>query len=622
MLAKIGSIILIAALGFLVYGNSLQGKFLWDDEYLIKYNTYLRSFSNLAKVFSNDIGHGSGRKFGFYRPVQMLTYTIDYSLYKLDERGYHLTNVILHILTAICIYIFFNLLYGRRMVSLVAGLLYVVHPLNTAIVSYISGRADSMVVLFMLLSFIFYVKDMKAPAWWSYALIFITYGLALLSKETSLIFPVLLVLYHYSFRKDTDIKRFVPVVTMTLVYILVRVALLEHIMMKGPHTIGGTTTTLQRLPGFFAAMTAYAGILVVPVNLRMGRGMPLFSFSDPRAMTGIVILIALISSAFYFKKRKGREMEYFGLLWFLITILPVSNIYPLNAYMAEHWLSLPSIGLFLIAGDWVDRMCQKPRTRLIVLVAVAGIMLSYGYLTFRQNAYWKGPVEFHARTLKYSQNNIKAMTDLARQYEMVGKRDEAIELYKRAIQLDPFFPIPYNNLGYLYHNIGRDDEAIELYKKAIENDPGYPDALNNLAVVYQIRGKFDEAIGLYKKSIAANPNFEGAYSNLGVLYSATGKPEEAMEAYKTAIKINPSFENAYYNLALLYSNAEKLDEAVAMYKKALELNPDHPQANNNIAMVYYKMKQYDLAIKHIDKAAGVGFKVDPQFLEQLAPYRK
>ena len=620
MLTKIGSIFLIIILGFLVYGNSLQGKFLWDDEYLVKYNTYLRSFSNIPKIFTSDIGHGSGRQFGFYRPIQMLTYTLDYSLYKLNEWGYHLTNLILHILVSICVYVFFNLLYKRPRVSLVASLLYLVHPLNTAIVSYISGRADSMVILFMLLSFIFYVRDINAPAAWSYTLIFVSYALALLSKESSLIFPVLLLLYHYSFKKETDVRRFTPIVTMTLVYVLIRAKLLEQIMLTGPHTIGGTTTVLQRLPGFFAAMTSYAGILLVPMNLRMGRGMVLFDFFDPWVIGGMIILITLVGAGLYFKKRRG--IEFFGLMWFFITILLVSNIYPLNAYMAEHWLALPSIGIFLIAGDAIDRIYSRPRLKFLALLIAGGMVMFYGYVTIKQNAYWREPITFHARNLKYSKNNIKSMTDLARQYEYAGRREEAIELYKRAIELDPYFPIPYNNLGYLYHNMGRDDDAIPLYEKAIENDPHYPDALNNLAVVYHTRGRYDEAIGLYKRAIEANPNFEGVYCNLGVLYMSIGKNEEAMDAYKKSVAINPSFENTYYNMGVLYVQMGNPEEAINMYRKTLELNPEHPQANNNIAILYCKMKQYDLAIKHIDKAAGLGFKVDPIFLEELAPYRK
>ena len=620
MLIKIGSIFLIIILGFLVYGNSLQGKFLWDDEYLIKYNTYLRSFSNIPKIFATDIGYGSGRQFGFYRPLQMFTYVIDYSLYKLKEWGYHLTNLILHILVSICVYIFFNLLYKRPRVSLVASLLYLVHPLNTAIVSYISGRADSMLILFMLLAFIFYVRDINKPAIWSYSLILVSYALALLSKEASFIFPVLLLLYHYSFKKETDVKRFIAVVTMTLVYVLIRITLLAHIILTGPHTIGGTTTALQRLPGFFAAMASYAGILLIPMNLRMGRGMMLFDFFDPQVIAGMFILIALVWACLYFKKKRG--IEFFGLMWFFITILPVSNIYPLNAYMAEHWLALPSIGIFLIAGDAIDRVYSKPRLKFLALLIIGVMIISYGCVTAKQNAYWKEPIAFHARNLKFSKNNIKSMTDLARQYEYVGKREEAIELYKRAIELDPAFPIPYNNLGYLYHNMGRDDDAIPLYEKAIESDPRYPDALNNLAVVYHTRGKYDEAIALYKRAIEANPNFEGVYCNLGVLYMSMGKNEEAMDAYKKAVAINPSFENTYYNMGVLYVQMGKPEEALEMYKKTLELNPEHPQANNNIATLYFKMKQYVLAIKHIDKAASLGFKVDPKFLDELAPYRK
>ncbi|GAF76422.1 unnamed protein product, partial [marine sediment metagenome] len=144
------AIVLIIILGFVVYSNSLNGKFIWDDEYLIKNNVYIRSFSYLPKIFSEDIGTGAEKKYYFYRPLQMITYMIDYSLWKLNVRGYHLTNTLLHILAALTIYWLINILFGDRPLSLFASLFFVAHPIHTEAVAYISGRADPLALLFML----------------------------------------------------------------------------------------------------------------------------------------------------------------------------------------------------------------------------------------------------------------------------------------------------------------------------------------------------------------------------------------------------------------------------------------------------------------------------------------
>jgi len=625
MLSKISSaipVILIVALGLIIYGNSLGGKFLWDDEYLIQRNTYIRSFSNIPKIFTQDIGAGSGRSFGFYRPLHILSYNIDYLLYRLKTWGYHLTNIILHILVALCLLKLFNLLFDKPAVSLAAALLFLAHPMNTATVSYMSGRADSMVNLFMLLSFIFYILDTNKPARLSYAMIFVTYAMAILTKENSLFFPALILLYHYAFGKKIELRRFAPLAVMALGYAILRFTALGFLMPSGPQSIAGSTTILQRLPSFFAAIVSYTGIFIVPLDLHMGRGMVRFNFSDPIVIAGILIFAGLAAAAFYFRKAKKPNIAFFGLMWFFIFILPVSNIYPINSYMAEHWLALPAIGLFLAAGGALYSMYKADRLKYYAIAILAAMVAFYGYTTIKQNAYWKDPITFHSRTLAYEPGNVKSMTDLARQYEMVGRRDDAARLYKRAIEINKAFPIPYNNLGLLYHNAGRDDLSVELYKKALELDPGYSDAINNLAVVYHSTGKSEEAIELYRRAIAVNPNFAGVYSNMGVLCAAMGKYDEALAAYKKAIEISPDFPDPYYNLGLLYTALGRTDEAFDAFKKALELKPDLIQANNNIGVLYFKTGQYDKAIKYLDKAASLGFKVDPAIMTALEQYRK
>jgi len=581
--------LIIAATGLILYANSLDGKFIWDDETLVRLNTYTRSFANLPKVFTQDIGHGSGTRLGFYRPIQIMTYTIDYLFYGIKERGYHLTNVFLHILTAICVYWLSNVLYKKRWASLIAAMLFLAHPLHTATVSYISGRADSLVNLFILLGVIFYVKDTDKPSVLSCTAIFISYTLALFSKEGALIFPALLVLYHCSFMKKIRPARFLPVVAITLGYILIRLTALKHLLVPSPETICGSTTILDRLPGSFAAITAYAQTLIMPVDIHMGHGMYLFRPGDPRAISGLLIFAAMIAAAYHFRRAASRNLIFFGIMWFIIAILPVSNIYPLNSYMAEHWLALPSVGLFLIIGNSIvkkegdDLRGVSPFLVIVVSAAIA----FYGYITIWQNNCWSKPLRLYNRILQYEPRNVNVLVELARQYEAMNRPEEAIKLYTRAVEINPKFAIPYNNLGLIYHKMGKDDIAIKYYEKSIELDPDFSIALNNLAGAYRLRGRTAEAIGMYEKAIKANPNFAGAYSNLGLVYGSMGDYGKALEALK----------------------------------KAVEISSDHPQANYNIAVLYYNMRQYDLAVKHCDKAASLGWKCDKNFLDKIESVR-
>lgn len=181
------SAIVIIILGFAVYANSLNGQFVWDDIHLVKENKFVKDWSNLEKLFKTDIREGAGRRGNAYRPVQMITYMIDYSVWKLNERGYHLTNTILHILVALSIYWIINIIFRDNLVSLLTAALFVVHPVHTEAVSYISGRADPLSFLFMLLAFIFYIKNLNSRSLIAFICMLLSYVCAILSKESSFI---------------------------------------------------------------------------------------------------------------------------------------------------------------------------------------------------------------------------------------------------------------------------------------------------------------------------------------------------------------------------------------------------------------------------------------------------
>ena len=156
-------ILIIVILGSLVYANSLGGEFIWDDLSFIRDNAFLKDWSNVPHIFtetattSMDVGGGSVR-YNLYRPLQWLTFMADYSVWKLNPLGYHLTNIFLHISAALILFWFIALLFRSRMLSFLTALFFVIHPVHTEAVAYISGRADPLGLIFMLSSFGFYIK--------------------------------------------------------------------------------------------------------------------------------------------------------------------------------------------------------------------------------------------------------------------------------------------------------------------------------------------------------------------------------------------------------------------------------------------------------------------------------
>lgn len=541
------AIFLIAVLGFAVYANSLDGEFILDDISLVRDNVYIRNFSRAPKIITENIAAGAGRKSAFYRPLQIFTYMADYAIWKLNVKGYHLTNILLHILAALCVYYLANLLSEDRFLALLAGALFVVNPVHTEAVTYISGRSDSLALIFMLFSFIFYLKCFSGKNIKIYILMVLSYALALLSRETSLILPVLLLVYHYTYKKKIRVREFLSVAGIALIYILLRLTALKSLSLHADLPV--PTGLFQRIPGFFVAVANYIRLLILPFNLHIEYGNILFGLSYPGAIVGILLSSLLLIYAFM--KRKDNGLISFSIFWFFAALLPVSNLYPVNAYMAEHWLYLPSIGFFLILGKTLSYLYKRRGFKVFALFFAAGLLFFYSYLTVKQNNYWREPVVFYKRTLKYAPPSSRMLNNLGTIYCNSGRNEEAIPQFKKAIKINPNYADAYNNLGIAYNNTGRTEDAIAAFEKSAELDPGYADTYYNLGIAYGKLGRLKEAIAAFEKSIEIYPDFTAAYNNIGVAYYKLGRTEKAIESFKKVLEIDPDYRDARHNLSVI-----------------------------------------------------------------------
>jgi tetratricopeptide (TPR) repeat protein len=612
-------IALIVIAGFIAYGNAFRGKFILDDYILVKDNSYIKSCSKLLNLFTKDIGAGSQNRYNSYRPFQMLTYMIDYYLWKLNVTGYHLSNILLHILSALSIFWLVTILFKDQLLSLITSILFVVHPIHTEAISYISGRSDPLATVFMLLTLIFYIKQLREMSAKIYVFTVLSYLLALLSRENAIIVPALLLIYHLTFRKKIQSREFLSLLTIAITYIILRMTVLKFTSSEQA-LLSPPTTLLQRMPGFFVAITNYLRLLLLPFNLHMEYGGPLFKFIDLKAISGIIILFSSIIFAIAAKEK--HKLVFFSIFWFFTALLPVSHLYPINAYMAEHWLYLPSIGFFLVCAKGLSSLYGRKEYRIPSLIIIVSLVTFYSYLTIKQNDYWKEPAAFYERTIKYVPGSPRILHNLANLYDESGKKEKAITLYKKAIEINPNIAQAHHNLGLTYNEVGNKQEAINSFKKAVALDPNFSQAYNDLGLVYSEIGEKEQAIKYYKKAIEINPNIAKAHYNLGIIYYGAVNIQEALASFKKAVALDPNFSQAYNNLGLAYSEIGEKEQAIKYYKKAIEIDPDNSNAHNNLAVIYYYEKQYGLAIKHCDIAIKLGHKVSPEFLELLKPYRK
>ncbi|MBN1870253.1 MAG: tetratricopeptide repeat protein [Candidatus Omnitrophica bacterium] len=617
-------IVAIVLAGLAVYGNSLNGQFVWDDKQLIQDNPTIKDGAKaIGYIFAHSLRASSDGSTTSFRPLQAFFYMMDYSVWRLNAFGYHLTNVIFHILAALAVFWLGQLLFGDVLLSFWMAFLFVLHPVHTEAVAYISGLADPMVAFFMCLSFCLYLKGDSAlfhrnralsPYYAYYVLMCLSYLCALLSRENGLIFPALVLLYHYSFKKPVSKNLFIGVVVTSIIYIVWR-----GIVFKGTISDMPVQTTLwQRTPGMFVALANYIRLLLVPFNLHMEYGGLLFYWNEPKIYVGMALFIG---GLIWIYRNRRDSLKFFAMGWFLVALIPLSNIYALNAYMAEHWLYMPSIGFFLLAAHGIVSLYRKQEHRIYAVIVCAGLTVYYGGMTIYQNSFWRDPVRFYKRMLEFNPESARLYTNLVSEYMKAGKEGDYLELLEKAIEIDPTQEVIYNNLGIAYNKMGMPEKAVETYQKAIALRPEYGLAYYNAGIIYaDVLHDLDKAVEFLQQGVKRDSSLYQGYHKLGLIYLTRNRRDEALAMLKKAVEINPDAWEVYRSLGYCFMLQGDVQRAIENYKKAFELNPGYTEVCGDLAIAYYSQGQFSMAVEYYDKAVAIGYQ-NPQLMKALQPYR-
>jgi len=578
---------LIIILGVIAYANSFSNPFMWDDENLIVANPYIKNIQLVKNLFTKDLAFGTQFS-NFYRPLQSLSFELDYYLWGLNPFGFHLTNLLLHIACALVIYFLFCLILpAARPIGLITALLFLVHPIQTEAVTYISGRADPQANLFMFLSIFFYIKhSLKTrPENRSYLLASVVcFILALLSKETALILPLLIFLFELCFLQDSlrfrdKLRlRYWPLLLVALIYILLRMTVLNFL--QRPLFLSNTGLYLRLLTSA-KIFALYLGLLFLPFHLHMERSIPMVSsILDKDVLCAsilLLLLVVLIARSYRYSK-----LYFFAGVWFFLNLLPVSNIVPLNANMAEHWLYLPSIGLFLLIAAGFNKLLRKTwPIKIVSIVLLSFLLMSYSFLTIKRNQDWKDPQRFFQNILAYNPQSAEAHNCMGAIYQTQQKLDLAVDEFSKAVACDLHNYKSYGNLGAALRKKGERERAIEVYKKALALRPDIPGLYNNLGNVYADQGQWQEAKEMLLKALTLYPEFALGRVNLAKIYRQAGDNASAIKEYKKAINLAPNLVLGHYNLGVVYQGQRRYNLAIDEYKKTIKLSPAHVAAHLN-----------------------------------------
>lgn len=573
---------LIVLLGFASYANSLNGAFLFDDEVLIENNVFIKDLSKAGQFFVSGIGTGAGAGFeSFYRPLLMLSYSLNYALAGLDVRIYHLTNLLLHVMAALVFYAAAGLILRNRAAALAAALIFVVHPVHTEAVSYISGRADMLAAVFILLAFVLYMKQIQEGVTLTKAVLCIgALAAALLSKEYALFFPLLILAYHGVFRFKANWSLLTGVGFVIGGYMLFRMLFLQTTL---PASAGALDDLGGRLPGVFAALFSYVKLLILPYPLHMEYGLKIFAWSDPAVIAGVIIVIT--AAAWVYINRQNKVLV-FASLWFVLMLLPVLNLYKINYYMAEHFLYLPSAGFFMAAAFYWQNAYERRDARPFAIALLVLVLAVFIVLTIKQNDHWKVPRALFTHTLKYAPDSYRSYNNLARIDEKEGRIEEALSNYSKAIALNSDDHLAYNNRGALYASKGDYARALEDFAKTMELRADYAPVYDNWGHVHDMKGDRLSALKGYTKAIELNPYYALAYNNRGSLYIEMGQYDRAIDDLSKAVLFNPQLASAYNNRANAYAAMKDYARAISDYTQAMTINPSKEIYRRNLERVH------------------------------------
>lgn len=581
-------------IGFAVYAPALNGEFVWDDHYLVGENPFFRSPVFAGEVFRHHLFFESFST--YYRPVQNLSYIADYWLWGGTPLGYHVTNVLLHVFAAWLLFLLLRKMLPGLMANarsyagtaLLVSLAWLVHPVHNAAVAYISGRADSLAALLALGAWLLWMKscEMKKPLARTGAAV--ASGIALLaalcSKEIALVWLALFAMHAVFFEREISRMRKFSALA-GAAGVLAVYAFLHSLPEARAAAEGSTHEPLaSRVVLMFRALGDYTGLMLAPARLMMERNLGPAAYASRggwwQHIGGEWLSIlgaASLAIAVWlcFRRGDGKSLRRFGALWFVIAFVPISNLIPLNAEVAEHWIYLASIGfLLLLAGT----LTMLPRVALPKVAAAAGCAIALlAVRTSFRAADWADAETFARKTIANGGGTPRMLVYLAQELGLQGRLAEQEGVYRKALTLYPDFTTARINLGLCLQKQGRAGDARTLldlgHAAAVaRNVPRTWNAALNLAGQHHKEGRSTEALVLLREWRSQFPETWELCAYEATVLRDMGNPREAIAVTLEYARSHWWHLASQLGTAALQRDAGDYEAALATARRAQRLD--------------------------------------------------
>src|SRR5438309_10618628 len=618
----------LGAIGFIIRLPAIQGQLIWDDVHLARDNPFIKSPLLTLEAFRHYLFLDSFS--GHYRPVQNLSYMVDYFFWNTDAAGFHLSNIFLHVTAGLLLNRLLTLLFrngaglcsndgslsphaGAICAFLISGI-WMVHPVHSAAIDYISGRADSLAFVFSAGAWLLVLRARIAKTRWLkgfiYPLAALAGVLALCSREIACIWILIFLVHTLAFARDIDKKvKITTIVCCALVFgAYAELRRLPVARAEKPFTENWSAAV--RGTRMLRAVGDYGRVMVFPGNLHMER--TIFdpdnylnreswrktAASEYLSILGLVVLAAFIYGCA--RRGLGQRARIMGTVWFFAAYLPISNIVQLNATVAEHWLYLPSVGFLLFLGGCALDLPRRFGAGLTAIAAIAILALSVRS-TIRSSD-WSKEETFYKRTLAAGGISSRVYVNLAQVYADRGEYVIAEKILRLVLETTPDYPIARNNLANVLVHEGKVAEGEALFARdaqhAKEARVQYPRtwiAALNLAHMRSRANDDAGAIAILERARADYPEIWELISLESELLRRTQGPLPALRLIENYTRQNWWHHAAWLAEGRLYAENNDVDQSTRALRYAALLDGHDVQALNLLAASSVGRNQFEQA---------------------------
>lgn len=556
----------------------------------------------------------------FYRPVQNITYMLDAQVSRDKLWMFHITNLLIHILTCIALYFFLQLVKLDRFVAFLLAVLFAMHPLFASGVAWVPSRGDILIGLFGILLFITFHQQVVKKSFLYFLLHSIIFVVILFTKETTILFPLLLLFYYFFVIHPYPEKNKKKYYTLQLLpYILIWISATVFFFMMRKNVVantGATADVLGIIP-FFKNNTVIPTIIgkfFIPYHLST---FPLYNTVD--TIIGSIFLIAIVFITLFFSAKK-KWAVVLGLLWFLFFAVP-PTIYRLeNAdtffnYL-EHRTYLPMIGIVIIVGFFINEIIYLPKVKKIFPLIYISLLILFGITAATHCGDYKN--SFTVRDRAAVLNNPSGLAGRAGEYLKIGDTTNALTDINKAISLNNKDAFMYFERGKIMARMQQHAAAEQDFSLALGLNANFPDALLARSVEKRFQKKYEGAFRDIFQAATLDSTNPKIYNSFGNLFIEVKNYKDAITSYSKTIALQPKFADAYNNRAYAKILMNDFTNAITDCYTALSLMKEKPSpiVYNNLGHAYRELNNFDSAFYYFDKAIKLNNNFSQAYFER------